>query len=225
MLSNTAGSSGQACISGGTGAPTFGTLGVAGGGSGVATFANTSALITSGTTSTGAVQNIASVATGQVLVSAGTSTLPTWSATPAVTSVTLGGGTALANYVQSTFTPTIQFGGAAVGVTYTTQTGTYTRVGNIVFFSIILTLSNKGSSTGAAAIAGLPIATGTVTFGSIPYETNLTFTATYTNAYWTTSASTLVLYQFGAVPGANTALDDTNFGNTTDLRFSGTYFV
>lgn len=226
IAANTAGTSGQAAISGGSGAPTFGTLGVSGGGSGNASFANTSALLASGTTTTGALQNIASVATGQVLISSGTSTLPAWSASPSVTSITLGGGTALANYVQSTFTPAIAFGGASVGVTYTTQTGTYSRIGNMVFFTITLTLSNKGSSTGAATITGLPITSGTVTYGQIQYASNVTFTATYTNAYWSTaSASTLSLYQFGAVPGAGTALDDTNFANNTDLRFSGTYFV
>ncbi len=220
-----AGTSGQAFISAAAGTPVFGTLTVAGGGTGVVTFANTSALITTGTTSTGAVQNIASVATGQVLVSAGTSTLPAWSAAPAVTSVTLGGGTALANYLQGTFTPAIAFGGAATGVTYTTQTASYTRIGNTIFFSIVLTLSNKGSSVGAATITGLPVASGTGTFGGIPYASNVTFAVTYTNAYWTTAASTLALYQFGAVPGAGTVLDDTHFANNTDLRFSGTYFV
>ena len=63
---------------------------VAQGGSGVATFANTSALICTGTTSTGAVQNIASVASGQVLTSAGTSTLAAFSAYPQLTGLGLG---------------------------------------------------------------------------------------------------------------------------------------
>lgn len=74
-----------------------------------------------------------------------------------------GGGTqtALTWYREAalSFTPTITFGGASVGVTYSTQEGSYTRVGNLCFFKILVILSNKGSSTGQIRLAGLPFST------------------------------------------------------------------
>jgi hypothetical protein len=199
---------------------------VANGGTGVTSFANTSALLASGTTTTGALQNIASVATGQVLVSAGTSTLPAWSASPSVTSITLGGGTALGNYVEGTFTPGVAFGGGTTGITYGTQTGTYTRIGNTVFFSAVIVLTNKGSSTGNATFTGLPIAAVNANQRAVIAQTqNFTYSATYTNLTWVSAASTnFTFLQFSNA--ANTvAATDANFANNTGLRFEGFYFV
>lgn len=55
-----------------------------------------------------------------------------------------------------TFTPTLTLGGAAVGLTYTTQFGDDIRIGNVVFFRAVIVVSALGSSTGAAQINGLP---------------------------------------------------------------------
>lgn len=135
--------------------PTFGTAVVAGGGTGVTSFANTSALIASGTTTTGNLQNIASVATGQVLVSAGTSTLPTWSATPSISTITIGGGNALDSYVFGTFTPTL-FGATTAGVTtYTDQVGTYCKIGAMVTVCVHVGIS-AATGTGGMLIGGIP---------------------------------------------------------------------
>lgn len=73
-----AGTSGQALTSNGSSAPTFGTLGVAGGGTGLAT-TTAYGVITAGTTSTGAFQQVSGTGTsGQVLTSNGAGALPTW---------------------------------------------------------------------------------------------------------------------------------------------------
>ena len=55
-----------------------------------------------------------------------------------------------------TFTPVVKFSGASTGITYTTQTGRYRRIGNRVEFSAHVLLSNKGSATGNATMDGLP---------------------------------------------------------------------
>lgn len=149
--------SGVPLVSGGASAdPSFTTAVVAGGGTGVATFANTSALITTGTSSTGAVQNIASVATGQVLTSAGTSTIPAWSAAPTVTSIKFGAGTALSTYAEGTFTPTLIGGSVAGSTTYVDQEGYYTKIGNTVF---IYARANISAATGS----------GNLTIGALPF--------------------------------------------------------
>jgi hypothetical protein len=56
------------------------------------------------------------------------------------------------------WTPTIGFGGNAVGLTYSVQVGRYTRIGNIIIATGFVALSAKGSSTGAARIRTLPVA-------------------------------------------------------------------
>lgn len=72
-------------------------------------------------------------------------------------------------YEEGTFTPTILFGGASVGVTYASQTGTYTRIGRQVTLQFDVRLSNKGSSTGAWQIGGFPFAAGTIGTGNLSY--------------------------------------------------------
>lgn len=64
---NTAGTSGQAAISGGSGAPTFGTLGVSGGGTGNATLTAHAVLVGNGTS---AITQLTVGTTGQLLVGA-----------------------------------------------------------------------------------------------------------------------------------------------------------
>ena len=78
MLSNTAGSAGQACISGGTGAPTFGTLTVSGGGTGLTTLTTAYGVVCAGTTATGALQNAGAGLSGRGLVSNGAGALPSF---------------------------------------------------------------------------------------------------------------------------------------------------
>ena len=61
-------------------------------------------------------------------------------------------------YLEGSFTPTISFGGASVGVTYATQSGNYTRIGNRVLYDIHINLTAKGSSIGELRIGDLPFA-------------------------------------------------------------------
>lgn len=59
-------------------------------------------------------------------------------------------------YEVGTWIPILNFGGASVGITYITQLGTFTRIGNLVICSCRITLSSKGTSTGNLMISGLP---------------------------------------------------------------------
>src|SRR5690349_12758308 len=54
------------------------------------------------------------------------------------------------------FTPVLKFGGATTGITYSTQTGSYIAIGSLVFVSVNITLTSKGTATGTATIEGLP---------------------------------------------------------------------
>lgn len=66
----------------------------------------------------------------------------------------------LDDYEEGTCTLGIAIGGSGTGITYSVQTGTYTKIGNRVICAGAMTLSSKGSSTGAVKISGFPFACG-----------------------------------------------------------------
>lgn len=121
-----------------------------------------------------------------------------------------------------TFTPGLTFGGAAVGITYVSQTGTYNRIGNLVTFRIDIQLSNKGSSTGTALISGLPYQpSGTTIF--VISASSLTFIGQI-DARNPGGTVNISLDSFASA-GGRTALADTAFVNATFLQISGSYLA
>lgn len=66
-------------------------------------------------------------------------------------------------YEEGSFTPALAFGGATTGITYTTQVGTFTRIGDRVYFEIEIVLSNNGSASGNVTVTGLPYAASSTT--------------------------------------------------------------
>jgi len=82
----------------------------------------------------------------------------------------------LDHYLEGTFTPELRFHNATTGIAYTTQSGSYTRIGNRVFASIAIVLSSKGSATGVATIAGLPIAAAQSDVGNVYHSGSLSMT-------------------------------------------------
>lgn len=109
----------------------------------------------------------ANAASGALLASTGTNTSPAYTLTPSVTSITLGGGTALANYVEGTFTPTLTGAITAGTTTYTTQAGFYTRIGNLVYCEGYIVIT-AATGTGNATIGGLPFIVKNQSGGATP---------------------------------------------------------
>ena len=126
----------------------------------------------------------------------------------------------LDDYEEGTWTPSLQFGGATTGITYGTQSGQYTKIGNMVYLTGRITLTSNGTATGAATLTGIPFAAGSpapatlwinvVTYANIPIAE---LTASTINFREVTEAGTL------------TNLDDTNFPDTSDVIFSVIYRV
>jgi hypothetical protein len=54
---------------------------------------------------------------------------------------------------QSSYTPSISFGGGTTGITYLNQTGQFIRLNDIIIYNFIFLLVTKGSSTGQARIS------------------------------------------------------------------------
>jgi len=121
-------------------------------------------------------------------------------------------------YEEGTWSPTLLFGGAAVGQTYTTRQAKYTRIGNKLTLDCFMVVSAKGSSTGTAAIGGLPF-----TLGSTPaaWLINSDGGVTVTGQLLAlNSGGSTTLRLYGQDNGTTSAqLTDAEFSTPT-LRFS-----
>lgn len=130
-------------------------------------------------------------------------------------------------YQENTgWVPTITFGGASTGMTYTTQAGSWTKIGNLVFVTGRIVLSAKGSSTGVARLANLPVAVGASNAsggGMVGPVANITFGGQLA-IYAVASATTLGLAK-NTSGGAAVDLTDADFTNTSDITFSCIYRV
>jgi len=127
------------------------------------------------------------------------------------------------DYAEGTFTPGLSFGGGTTGITYSLQQGSYKKIGNMVQVWIRITLTSKGTSTGQAAITGLPftVATPANTISGLIYHNNITYNGTIL-AGPGSGGTTASLWQVVSATGA-AALNDTGFTNTTDFIVSFAY--
>lgn len=131
----------------------------------------------------------------------------------------------LDDYEEGTFTPIVTFGGGTTGITYTTQSGAYTKIGNRVLFDIFINLSSKGSSTGAMTITGLPF-TAANTFDKTAAITGSNLVAnTNPQVYVTKNTASLALFSYTISTGGVAAATDANINNNTTLTISGHYSV
>jgi hypothetical protein len=187
----------------------------------------------------GPFDNIISTGTGEV-ISLGVAGVPYATVSPtglAVTgAVTVSGGIQfpatqsasadannLDDYEEGVWYPGISFGGGAVGITYSAQSGTYVKVGSLVTVGAYIQMTAKGSSTGTARITGLPF---TVLAGSVGYTLSFhyagdvsTFTGATSDASPASTTATIRL--LGAT---TTALaTEANLNNGTAFFLSGSY--
>jgi hypothetical protein len=131
----------------------------------------------------------------------------------------------LDDYEEGTFTPSIDIGAGATGITYSAQrSGVYTKVGNFVNFVINVTLTNKGATAGAVIITGLPF----VPSGSIAFlcASSIGGAATLTGQNISTippGVARIELWKPGS--GAPANVQNTDITNTSNFLVSGGYTV
>jgi hypothetical protein len=131
-----------------------------------------------------------------------------------------GNPNTLDDYKEGTWTPALTFGGGATGLTYSTRTGSYTKIGNCVFIELTIALSAKGSSTGAGVISGLPFAVSGQATGALYFTTM----GTQTDYTLVGSGTTLLVYHNNGSGSLTQALDSA-FNNTSVLAASMSYKV
>jgi hypothetical protein len=120
------------------------------------------------------------------------------------------------------WTPAVTFGGASTGITYSTQTGTYARVGNMVYIECLIVLTSKGSATGAAQITGLPFVSARSQFGTFSVVGAANFNTITVAPVVRVSSATVTLVN-AILGGSN--LTNAEFANNTNLSFCGWYRV
>jgi len=122
------------------------------------------------------------------------------------------------------FTPSLQFGGAAVGMTYVQQQGIIERRQNKVTEQIYIRLSAKGSSTGNATITGSPFTAAS----TLAYAAGTCFAdalATITGPVMPVKQGTVAVMQLFQGPTGNASLTDANFTDTSILASTIEYVV
>lgn len=134
---------------------------------------------------------------------------------------------ALDDYEEGTWTISIQFGGAAAGVTYSINTGAYTKVGRQVTVTGRLTLTSKGSSTGNVLITGLPF---TIQNADAAYPafalgavSSITF-ADFIQSFGIINTTT-IRFDETTNAGVRTTLTNADFANDSSVIISGSYFI
>jgi len=126
----------------------------------------------------------------------------------------------LDDYEEGTWTPNLLFNISSTGMTFagSGRVGTYTRIGRLVYCTLWIQLTAKGSSTGNAVITGLPFT---------PVNIASAYSATVSPHWFNMNtisvfggyipANDPTLYLSGGVPpnNASTSLTDANFNNTS----------
>lgn len=122
------------------------------------------------------------------------------------------------------FTPVLTFGGNAVGQTYGQQRGEYSIVGNRVIGHLVIGMTAKGTSTGTAAVAGLP-------FKSRANSIDSTSTAVLERvvypgipvAFMGANSDLINLASFQSHPASSAFLTDAAFTGNPTIRINFDY--
>lgn len=127
----------------------------------------------------------------------------------------------LDDYEEGTFTPTI-VGGTSAGVgTYTTQTGTYTKIGNRVCIDLSLNWSAH-TGTGTMIVGGLPFTVGAGIGSMAVGWSTLTYTGTGVSVI-PSAGSTQI--QLRDTPATTAGRANLNMDTAAVLIIGGSYTV
>ena len=131
-------------------------------------------------------------------------------------------------YEEGTATPSISFAGGNTGITYGTRGTTWTRIGNTVYFSTRISLTSKGSSTGALFIfSGNPYtSSSSQPITPLSVRVNALDPIVGGNAVFASiQASSTAAEMFFLSGGSQVQMTDVHLQNTSSLIVSGFYFV
>jgi hypothetical protein len=136
-----------------------------------------------------------------------------------------GDANCLDDYEEGSWTPALAFGGSASGITYTTQTGRYTKIGRLVFLECRIVLTSNGSGTGSATITGAPFNPGiAATAGVIDPIANFSG-LTAGGAIFAVMDTSGTIYPMVQSTTTRAQLTETNITDTAQFSFTLFYTV
>ena len=144
-------------------------------------------------------------------------------------SATAGTGTSelLDDYEEGTFTPVAAFTGGSGTITYGTQDGSYTKVGNLVTIRIFLVTASLASRTGNMTITGLPFTSAATYHGvaACGYAAGLAITAgQYLTGYIPPSDAKIQITRFSSSAGTS-LVTTTQWSDNGGAMFTAQYTV
>lgn len=180
-----------------------------------------------------ALNRVVDALTGQTTEAVSLTGLLTADGGIAVTTINLAGGrisfpsaqsasadaNTLDDYEESqTYLPSLTFGGGSTGLTYTSRSGTYTKIGDRVIVDGLITVNSNGSSSGQAGIS-LPVTVNSVAIATLRID-GVTYTGMI-QAYAAVSGG-LLLEQVTEA-GVRTAITEVNIPDGSTIQFSVAY--
>lgn len=128
------------------------------------------------------------------------------------------------DYEEGAITWAITIGGSTTGITYGTNNGGYTKVGDLVTVTGLIVLTSKGAQVGAVLITGLPFSSANTAggYGAAALRVaNITYLGT-PSGYIDPNTAFLRLNQTTEA-GVASALADTNLTNTSTFNITFSY--
>ena len=159
--------------------------------------------------------------TTTVALQGGTVSSGTGIAFPATQNASANANT-LDDYEEGTFTPTISGSTSAGTGTYTTQSGSYTKIGRQVSFRLQVFWSAH-TGTGGLLVTSLPFTCSGIGGATIGLLNDLTLTALNYAMADIVDGTTSV--RFRQYPVGGTGITDVAMSNASNIVLSGTYFV
>lgn len=124
-------------------------------------------------------------------------------------------------YEQGTFTPTY-YGSTTTGTTtYTLQSGTYTRIGNVLYYNIRIAWSNA-TGTGNGTIGGFPYNAQNAYHTAAVLPSDYALTALNIMSARIGFGNTMTLFQTPVGGGTQTAV---GMDTAAELTITGHYFI
>lgn len=140
-------------------------------------------------------------------------------------SATAGTGTSelLNDYEEGTWTPTLASGGTSV--TYSTQTGVYTKIGRLVTFQFNFDINTVTPAASTIRFGGLPFTTAatTLAFGGAFVNYQVSFNTNAGDTYHIGANNTEI--QIATNTGANRLGTDAGITLTAQIVVSGQYIA
>jgi hypothetical protein len=144
-----------------------------------------------------------------------------------VTQVASADPNTLDDYEEGTWTMGLAFGGASVDIVYGNQTAYYTKIGRQVTVNGYMYLTNKGTSTGAATITGLPFTNRNVSLNYAPPTFGGVIGISFADqlfGFIGPNTTTIQLFETTNA-GVQSSLTNADFTNTSEIQFSLTYIA